>query len=72
MGGGPSDPAGPTPKKDQPSPEIEHLNSDPIHEKMEKRLAGASSWQGFFNEAAMKLAFLAVLVLVIWVVSATR
>ena len=72
MGGGASDPAGPPPERDQHSPEVEHINCDSVEENVDRRLAGASSWQGFFNEVAMKLAFLAVLVLVIWVVSATR
>ncbi len=48
------------------------LDNDAVEAKMRRRLAGASSWRGFFIEVATKLAFLAVLLLVVWAVSLSR
>ena len=40
--------------------------------KMEKRLEGASSWNAFFKEVAVKLALLGLLLLLIWAASAVQ
>lgn len=48
------------------------LDNDAVEARMRKRLAGATSWRGFFIEAGTKLAFFAVLLLVVWAVSLSR
>ncbi len=82
MDDGPSAAAGPPVDNEPTSAEIRNrlttpgfarqLSKDDAEATMRKRLAGASSWNGFFKEVAVKLVLFAVLLLVLWAVSGTR